>query len=276
MTDYHFHHPEKMFTDRAELLEIIAGQRLMTLAMANDGQPYLITVNYGFDAEQDCFYFHCAPEGKKLDYLRANPNVWGQVVENRGYVTGKCDHAYRSVHFAGQVDFLEDDEEKRSALTLMIRQMEPDPGPLEQRLAGAGEAGQNQRRPGAGAGDDRQTERAGIALTFGAVSAARALTPVYRSPYPLDTVVRRKEDESASHASPGDWADRHPGKQSGKRDVSPCPPHDNLKAAFHKCLSAIRTKGRTQESDKRRGRHNHLLVDGLQPRAARSTRSSQY
>ena len=34
MTDYHFHHPEKMFADRAELLEIIAGQRLMTLAMA--------------------------------------------------------------------------------------------------------------------------------------------------------------------------------------------------------------------------------------------------
>ena len=30
--------------------------------------------------------------------------------------------------------FLEDEDEKRSALTLMIRQMEPDPGPLEQRL----------------------------------------------------------------------------------------------------------------------------------------------
>ena len=135
MTDYHFHHPEKMFTDRAELLEIIAGQRLMTLAMAKDGQPYLITVNYGFDAEANCFYFHCAPEGKKLDYLRANPNVWGQVVENRGYVTGKCDHAYRSVHFAGQRGSSWKMRRRSvSALTLMIRQMEPDPGPLEQRL----------------------------------------------------------------------------------------------------------------------------------------------
>ena len=134
MTDYHFHHPEKMFTDRAELLEIIAGQRLMTLAMAADGQPYLVTVNYGFDAERDCFYFHGAAEGKKIAYMTANPNVWGQVIEERGYVTGKCDHAYRSVHFAGRVDFLEDEAEKREALTLMIRQMEPDPGPLEQRL----------------------------------------------------------------------------------------------------------------------------------------------
>ena len=25
MTDYHFHRPERMFTDRAELLEIIGG-----------------------------------------------------------------------------------------------------------------------------------------------------------------------------------------------------------------------------------------------------------
>jgi len=131
---YHFHHPEKMIADRAELLEIIAGQRLMTLAMAADGQPYLATMNYGFDAEANCFYFHGATAGKKVAIMTANPNVWGQVIEDRGYVTGKCDHAYRSVHFAGRVSLLEDEEEKRQALTLMIRQMEPDPEPLIQRL----------------------------------------------------------------------------------------------------------------------------------------------
>ncbi|MBM4456638.1 MAG: pyridoxamine 5'-phosphate oxidase family protein [Chloroflexi bacterium] len=131
---YHFHHPEKMFTDRAELLEIIAGQRWMTLAMIADGRPYLATMNYGFDAARDCFYFHGATAGKKVAAMIANPDVWGQVIEDRGYVTGKCDHAYRSVHFAGRVVFLEDEDEKRQALTLMIRQMEPDPEPLIQRL----------------------------------------------------------------------------------------------------------------------------------------------
>ena len=164
MTDYHFHHPEKMFTDRAELLEIIGGQRLMTLAMAVDGQPYLITVNYGFDAEANCFYFHCAPEGKKLDYLRANPNVWGQVVENRGYVTGKCDHAYRSVHFAGRVDFLETEEEKRAALDPDDPADGAGPGAAGAALAGARQAWQDGRRPRTGAGHDGQTERAGVAV----------------------------------------------------------------------------------------------------------------
>jgi len=134
MNGYHFHHPEKMFTDRAELLEVIAGQRFMTLAMAAEGQPYLITVNYAFDAARNCFYFHCAPEGKKIIYLVANPNVWGQVVEDRGYLAGKCDHAYRSVHFAGRVAFFEYEEEKREALTLMIRQLESDPEPVIERL----------------------------------------------------------------------------------------------------------------------------------------------
>ena len=134
MNRYHFHHPEKMFTDRAELLEVIAGQRLMTLAMATEGQPYLITVKYGFEPERDYFYFHCAPEGKKIAYLRANPNVWGQVIEDHGYLIGKCDHAYRSVHFEAAFTFLQSEEEKREALTLMIRQLEPDPEPVIGRL----------------------------------------------------------------------------------------------------------------------------------------------
>lgn len=134
MTDYHFHHPEKMFTDPAELSEIIAGQRLMTLALVNDGEPYLVTLNYGFDPERRCFYFHGAGEGKKLAYMTAHPRVWGQVIEDRGYITGKCDHAYRSVHFSGEVSLLEDEDEKREALALMIRQLEPDPEPLLQRL----------------------------------------------------------------------------------------------------------------------------------------------
>ena len=134
MADYHFHHPEKMFTDRAELTEIITGQRLMTLALVKDGEPYLVTLNYGFDPQRLCFYFHGAEEGKKLAFMRANPRVWGQVIEDRGYITGKCDHAYRSVHFSGEVSLLEDEAEKRAALELMIRQMEPDPEPLLQRL----------------------------------------------------------------------------------------------------------------------------------------------
>ena len=115
MTEYHFHHPEKMFTDRTELLEIIGGERLRCWrwrwrpAVSDHRQLRL-------RCRGELLLLPLRAQGKKLEYMRANPNVWGQVVENRwGYVTGKCDHAYRSVHFAGQVDFLQDEEEKRGS-----------------------------------------------------------------------------------------------------------------------------------------------------------------
>ncbi len=134
MTPYHLRHPEQEIADRATLLEILAGQRTMALAMCHDGEPYLVTVNYAFDPTHDCFYFHAAPEGKKIDYLKANPLVWGQVVEDRGYLDGRCDHAYRSVHFRGRAEFLEDAEEKRQALALLIEQQESDPAAARERF----------------------------------------------------------------------------------------------------------------------------------------------
>ncbi|HOG47301.1 MAG TPA: pyridoxamine 5'-phosphate oxidase family protein [Anaerolineae bacterium] len=131
---YHLRRKEQAISDPGELLEIIQGQRCMTLALCRDGEPYLATVSHGYDAAARCFYFHCARRGKKIDYLEANPIVWGQVLEDRGYLTGQCDHAYRTVQFRGRAELVEDLEEKRRALTLMIERLEPDPEPLKQRL----------------------------------------------------------------------------------------------------------------------------------------------
>ena len=68
---------EKTIEDAAELRAILREAKHVTLAMCRDGEPYLVTVNHGFDPERRCLYFHCAREGKKVDILRANPRVWG-------------------------------------------------------------------------------------------------------------------------------------------------------------------------------------------------------
>jgi uncharacterized protein len=139
MSSYHADskHPlrrkDKQITGERELLEIIQGQQFMTLAMCKDQEPYLVSLNYGFDPEVKCFYFHCAHEGKKLDYLRANPIVWGQVIQDHGYLDGECSHAFRSVEFRGQVTLLDDLEAKRAAFNLMIEQLESDPEAIKQR-----------------------------------------------------------------------------------------------------------------------------------------------
>lgn len=95
--------------------------------MCRDGEPYLITADYGFDDKDNCFYIHCAKRGKKIDFLRANPRVWGTIVEDLGYVQGECEHHYRSVHFEGKAELVTDLEQKRKALELMIDFLEDDP-----------------------------------------------------------------------------------------------------------------------------------------------------
>lgn len=134
MTDtYHMRRSDKVLEGDEVLFGILTRQKVMTLALCKGGEPYLVTVNYGFDAHSHCFYFHCAPTGKKVDFLRANPAVWGQVVEDLGYMDGQCDHAYRSVQFRGRAHFIEDVAEKKRALEIMIDQLEPDPGPVKVR-----------------------------------------------------------------------------------------------------------------------------------------------
>ena len=133
---YHPRRPEKMISEKAELLEVIRGQKYMTLAMCKDDDPYLATINYVFDGATSCFLFHCSPVGKKMDYLKANPKVWGAVVEDRGYLDGECNHAYRSVQFAGRAEILADSEAKRQGLIRLIDALERKPEPVRQRLLG--------------------------------------------------------------------------------------------------------------------------------------------
>ncbi len=131
MATYHQRRPEKAITDEVELLEIIDGQGFMTLAMCKDNEPYLVTVNYGYEPEKRCFYFHCSRQGKKMDFLKASPVVWGQVIEDNGHIDGECDHAFRSVEFRGRVVRLEREQERRHAIDVMIDHLESDPAEVK-------------------------------------------------------------------------------------------------------------------------------------------------
>jgi len=131
---YHLRRAEKAISEATEMFDVIATQKVMTIAMCRGSEPYLVSLNYGFDPTDRCFYFHCARDGKKMDFLKENPVVWGQVVEDRGYLPGQCDHAFRCVMFRGSVEFLETEDDKRYSLEVMIDHCEPDPGPVKSRL----------------------------------------------------------------------------------------------------------------------------------------------
>lgn len=128
MEKYHrLRRKEQEIRDTTELKAILADTQYVTVAMCRDNEPYLATLSHGYDEEQNAIYFHCAYEGKKIEFLKANDRVWGQAIHDRGYVQGSCDHLFSSVQFDGRVTFVADAAEKRRALTVMIRQLEREP-----------------------------------------------------------------------------------------------------------------------------------------------------
>ncbi len=137
---YHQRRPEKAITDRDQLLTVLREGNVVTLAMCRNDEPYLVTVNYALNEAGTAIYFHCAGQGKKFDYLSANPKVWGQVFIDGGYLEGECDHRFRTVQFAAEAAFVKEESAKREALTLMIRHFEPNPEPVIKRFLGSPEA----------------------------------------------------------------------------------------------------------------------------------------
>jgi nitroimidazol reductase NimA-like FMN-containing flavoprotein (pyridoxamine 5'-phosphate oxidase superfamily) len=128
MKGYHgLRRKEKEIKDPAKMKRILADTQYVTVAMCNENEPYLVTLSHGYDPERNAIYFHCAREGKKIGILTANHRVWGQAIDDRGYAQGHCDHLFASAQFSGRVRFIEEAEEKRHALGVMIHQLEREP-----------------------------------------------------------------------------------------------------------------------------------------------------
>ena len=130
---FHMRRTDRQITDPKILRKILKMTQYVTIAMSRWDQPYLVSLSHGYDEDKNCVYFHCGRAGKKVEYLMANDRVWGQAVLDFGY-SGECHHRYTSVQFSGRVSFLEKWEDKLSAMSCMMRQLDDDPEPLIARL----------------------------------------------------------------------------------------------------------------------------------------------
>lgn len=108
--------------DRSVIDEIIREGQYMTLALCDGDQPYAVPLNYGYDGHD--FYFHAALEGRKLDIIRKSPKVSLNI--STGFalhtteIACECSNAFRSVTADGIAEILKDNEEKRTALALIM------------------------------------------------------------------------------------------------------------------------------------------------------------
>jgi len=82
---YHVRRSEKEFKDKESKAKVLKSQNYITLAMVDDGAPYLVPLSYAYDEEKDRVYIHMAGEGRKLSVLKKNPNVWCMAMQDHGY-----------------------------------------------------------------------------------------------------------------------------------------------------------------------------------------------
>ena len=118
---------ERQVTDETKIRHILDTAKVLRLGLAVNNEPYVVPMNYGYVMENGTLtlYLHSALRGKKLDMIRANPNVFVEMdcdhVPFEGDVACKYGLSYSSIMGRGKAYILEDVAEKQMALSLLMK-----------------------------------------------------------------------------------------------------------------------------------------------------------
>ena len=118
---------ERQVTDPQQILDILDKSRVLHLGLSVNDEPYVVPMNYGYSMEEGTLtlYLHSAVQGKKLDMIRSNPKVFFEMDCDRMPFEGNlpCQYGivYSSVMGRGTAHIVEDTEEKKKAMSLLMK-----------------------------------------------------------------------------------------------------------------------------------------------------------
>ena len=118
---------ERQVTDPEQILHILDTGKVLHLGLAVNDEPYVVPMNYGYTMEDGrlTLYLHSAVRGKKLDMMRANPKVFFEIDCDRKAFEGRvpCQYGmvYSSIMGRGTATIVEDVEEKKQAMSLLMK-----------------------------------------------------------------------------------------------------------------------------------------------------------
>lgn len=114
-------------TDLAQIEEIIRKCAYCTVGITDlEGNPYLVPMNFAY--HEGTIYLHSGSEGGKIEMVKQHPQVCINFCEGHELVymhkQVACSYSMksRSVICRGKVRFIEDMEEKRQALDILMKQ----------------------------------------------------------------------------------------------------------------------------------------------------------
>ena len=119
---------DREITDVKLIEAFIAKEQIMRIAFYDNGEIYIVPVNYGYthDSGQYAFYFHGAKAGRKYELSKGSPNIGFEIDGN--YELMEADIAcnfsakFQSVVGTGKISIVEDREEKLKGLNALMKQ----------------------------------------------------------------------------------------------------------------------------------------------------------
>ena len=121
---------EREVTDRGQLLEIIGRCTCCRVAFSDPEGAYIVPLSFAFvPGQPDRFYFHGAKEGRKASLIAKRPKVGFELDCAYELIAGQsgCKYScrYQSIVGTGVIGEVQDLEEKKQALSALMRQYEP-------------------------------------------------------------------------------------------------------------------------------------------------------
>ena len=115
---------ENEITEASAIEAIIKKSLVCRLALSYNDSPYIVPLCFGY--EDKVLYVHGSQKGKKIDIIKKNQKVCFEFDINTEIVKAEdaCHWSmkYRSVIGFGKAQLLEDIEEKRKALNIIMSQ----------------------------------------------------------------------------------------------------------------------------------------------------------
>ncbi|KAJ5078475.1 cytoplasmic protein-related [Anaeramoeba ignava] len=122
--EYKLRKKQKEMKDRKEIEEVIEKSKVCRLGLSVENKPYVVPMSFGY--ANNTLYFHSNPKGKKMEYLKKNSYVCFEFDSNVKIVeeTLPCHWTchFESVIGYGHVSFVEDVDEKKKAMDIIMKQ----------------------------------------------------------------------------------------------------------------------------------------------------------
>ena len=118
---------ECLVTDPEQIRHILDSGKVLHLGLSVNDEPYVVPMNYGYAWEDGklVVYLHSAVRGKKLEMVQTNPKVFFSIDCDRMPFEGRvpCQYGmvYSSIMGRGVASIVEDVEEKKQAMSLLMK-----------------------------------------------------------------------------------------------------------------------------------------------------------